>query len=50
MDFHVNIEQNKYMGTFLQNYPQYEQEVTDTMYHKLPDIINFTQHMIKLQH
>lgn len=47
MDFHVNIEQNKYMDKFFKNYPQYEQEVKDNIYHKLPDIINFRPHKIK---
>ena len=47
MDFHVSIEQNKYMDKFFKSYPQCEQEVKENIYHKLPDIINFRPHKIK---
>ena len=47
MDFHVTIEDNKYMEKFFKSYPQYEEEVKENIYHKLPDIINFRPDKIK---
>ena len=47
MDFHVNIDHNKYMDKYFKNYPKYEKEVRDNIQHKLPDIINFRPHKIK---
>ena len=31
MDFHVTIEDNKYMEKFFKSYPQYEEEVKENI-------------------
>ena len=46
-EFNVSIESNKYMDKFFKDYPQYEEEVKDNIYYKLPDIINFRPDKIK---
>lgn len=47
MDFKVTIEDNKYMEKFFKNFPQYEEEVKQNIYHKLPEIINYRPYKIK---
>ena len=47
MDLHITIEDNKYMEKFFKNFPQYEDEVKDNIYNKLPEIINFRPYKIK---
>ena len=47
MVFKVSIEENKYMEKFFKTFPQYEEDVKDNIYNKLPDIINFRPYKIK---
>ena len=47
MDLHISVEDNRYMEKFFRKFPQYEQEVKDNFYHKLPDIILNRPHKIK---
>ena len=47
MELRITIEDNKYMEKFFKSFPQYEEEVKENIYHKLPDIINHRPHKIK---
>ncbi len=47
MDFHVSIENNKYMEKFFKTYSQYEEEIKENIYNKLPEIINYRPYKIK---
>ncbi|MGL5787089.1 MAG: hypothetical protein ACRCX4_09755 [Bacteroidales bacterium] len=47
MDLNVSIEDNRYMEKFFRKFPQYEEEVKENIYHKLPDIILNRPHKIK---
>ncbi len=47
MDLKVSIEENKYMEKFFKNFPQYEEQVKENIYHKLPEIITYRPHKIK---
>lgn len=47
MEFHVSIENNKYMDKFFRDFPQYEEAIKDNIYNKLPEIINYRPYKIK---
>lgn len=47
MDLNVSIEDNRYMEKFFRKFPQYEEEVKENIYQKLPDIILHRPHKIK---
>lgn len=47
MSFNITIDENKYMEKFFKNFKEYEEEIKDNIYNKLPDIINFRPHKIK---
>lgn len=47
MDINVIIEDNRYMDKFFRKFSQYDEDVKNNIYNKLPDIIKNRPHKIK---
>ncbi len=47
MEFKITIEENRYIEKFFKQFAQYEEEIRDNIYNKLPDIINNRPYKIK---